>query len=293
MNIKQYIRRWWRRLVDRGNRYPSGADGWPDPAGKFMKYIVGNAQDIGNRGEQQDFFAFSDPGNPSFVQHGGLLGVVADGMGGMAYGRDAGEIAVKTFLRSYEGKSPGENIPDTLKDSLEQANRAVVTVVEEKGMSKGDVGSTLCAAVIHHRELYWVSVGDSRIYLHREGSLVLLTESHTIGNRLDRDAARGIISPEAALNDPQRHILFSYLGLDELPEIDIPLEPYPLQKGDRVILCSDGLFNGLSDAEIADGIENDLQESCERLVHRALSKNDPLQDNVTIIAMAPDMDDQV
>lgn len=253
-----------------------------------MKYLVGNAQHVGKREEQQDFFAFSDPGNQSFVRHGGLLGFVADGMGGMAYGREAGEIAVRTFLRSYEAKSPSESIPVKLKSALIQANQAVLTLVRQKGMAKGEVGTTLSAAVIHEGDLHWVSVGDSRIYLYRGGKLFQVTESHTIGNQLDKQAAAGKISREEALNNREREVLSCYLGIDELPEIDISVKPYLLQADDRVIISSDGLFDTLSDEEIAAGMQEDLQASCERLVQKTLAKDNPRQDNITIIAMGVD-----
>lgn len=250
-----------------------------------MNYLVGNAQHMGNRKEQQDYLAFSDPTDLAFVRHAGLLGFVADGMGGMAYGREASEIAGKTFLRSYEAKSPGESIPGKLKSALEQANQAVLSLINNKGMAKGEVGTTLVAAVIQGNDLYWIAVGDSRIYLFRQGKLLLLNESHTIGKELDREAAEGKISRIQAINDPERHVLSSYLGLEYLPEIDISLVPFHLQPGDRVIVCSDGLFDVLTDNEIMAEIHGDLQGTSERLVQAALSKNYSHQDNVTVIAM--------
>lgn len=253
-----------------------------------MTYIMGNAQDIGKREQQQDAFAFSDPEDRAFVTHGGFLGFVADGMGGMAYGSEASQRAVKAFLQTYQDKSPAESIQEALKEALHEANTAVLSLIGEKGMSRGEVGTTLSAAVIHQGGLYWISVGDSRIYLYRNGKLLLLTESHTIGNGLDRDAALGKISRQEALNHPDREILSSYLGISQLEEIDISLTPYKLQPGDRVVVCSDGLFNTLTDGEIAPPLEGDLQDGCEHLVQKVLSKNDPYQDNVTVIAMGVD-----
>lgn len=249
-------------------------------------YLVGNAQDIGQRQEQQDYLAFSDPGNEEFVCHGGLLGFVADGMGGMAFGREASEIAGKTFLRAYEAKAPDESIPAKLKSALEQANHAVSSIIRQEGLNRGEVGTTFAAAVIHEKCLYWVTVGDSRIYLYRGGRVFLVNESHTIGKDLDRRAAAGHISRRDALHDPERCILTSYLGVEPLPQVDISVHPYRLRPGDRVVISSDGLFDVLTDAEIAGRIKGDLQDASEQLVRAALDKNSPHQDNVTVIAMA-------
>ncbi len=250
-----------------------------------MKYKVGNAQHIGRREEQEDFFAFTDPDRQSFISHGGFLGFVADGMGGMAFGNEASQMAVKNFLRSYDAKSPGESIPDALNRALKQANMALGALIREKGMEPGAVGTTLSAVVLHNLDLYWISVGDSRIYLFRNGKLIQLNECHTVANELDRDAANGVISRDEALEAPDRDALSSFLGMEELSEIDFSRTPYQLQPDDRVIVCSDGLYNELSDGEIAAEINNNLQASCVHLVEKALSKKDPHQDNVTVIAM--------
>jgi len=251
-----------------------------------MTYIVGNAQDIGMREQQEDSFSFSNPENNSLVQHGGFLGIVADGMGGMAFGKEASQIAQKTFLRSYEAKSQQQTIPDALKSALKQANQAVLSLIEEKGMKKGAVGTTLSAAVIHNGNLYWISVGDSRIYLYRKGKLFQVIQSHTVGSELDKKAADGEIPKEKAINNPERGVLISYLGIDRLHLIDVSEKPYKLEPSDRIIVSSDGLFNVLTDEEIASGIYGNLQETCERLVQKALAKNDPRQDNITVISLS-------
>jgi serine/threonine protein phosphatase PrpC len=256
-----------------------------------MKYMVGNAQDMGMREQQEDSFSFSNPENESLVRHGGFLGIVADGMGGMAFGREASQIAQKTFLRSYEAKSHQQSIPEALKGALKQANQAVLSVIEEKGMQKGAVGTTLSAAVIHDGNLYWISVGDSRIYLYRREKLFQVTQGHTVGSELDKKAADGDISKEKALNDPEREVLISYLGIDRLPQVDVSEKSYKLEPGDRIIVSSDGLFNALTDEEIAAEISGNLQETCERLVHKALAKNAPHQDNITVIALAAGEED--
>ncbi len=251
-----------------------------------MNYKLGNAQHIGSREQQEDFFAFSSSAKNNFIKHGGVLGFVADGMGGMAYGNEASQLAVKNFLRSYEAKSPADSIPDALSRALRQANMALSSLIKEKGMQPGAVGTTLSAVVLHNLDLYWVSVGDSRIYLFSNGKLTQLNECHTVANELDRDAANGKISWEEAKNTENRDALSSFLGLEHLPEIDCSRTAYRLEPDDVVIVCSDGLFNDLTDQEIAAEINHDLNGSCVRMMEKALSKNNPHQDNITVIAMA-------
>ena len=116
---------------------------------------------------------------------------------------------------------------------------------------EGQTGSTLAAAVIKDDELYWVSVGDSRIYLYRRGEMTQLTTDHDYARELAREAALGNISPEEAATHPQRQALTSYLGLPFLSEIDRNEDPIILEPGDRILLCSDGLYKTIPDEEIS------------------------------------------
>src|SRR5580698_5519707 len=123
-----------------------------------MKFSAGNAQDIGAREEQQDSFGFSDPSDKAFVRHGGFLGVVADGMGGLSNGREAGAAAVRSFLAAYQAKPASESVADALSRSVGEANQAVRQIVQNG--SAHDAGTTLAAAVVLDSELYWIAVGD-------------------------------------------------------------------------------------------------------------------------------------
>jgi protein phosphatase len=150
-----------------------------------MKFVAGNAQHIGARPEQQDAFGFSDPGNREFVAHAGFLGVVADGMGGLAHGSAASQTAVLAFLQAYGRKKARESIPDALMRCLREANGAVLRVAE-KISPRDELGTTLVAAVLHESCLYWVSCGDSRIYLARGKFLTRLTSDHTLARELNQ-----------------------------------------------------------------------------------------------------------
>jgi len=168
-----------------------------------MRYLPGNAQHIGARKEQQDAFAFSDPANKKFLAHAGLLAVVSDGMGGLAHGQQASSAAVRAFLTGYERKSRQETIPAAMHRGLEAAFHAVQGLNQGGG---GQGGATLAAAVAHENQLYWVSVGDSRLYLLRRGHLVQLSRDHSYRERLFDQVAGERLGLEDALSLSLIHI---------------------------------------------------------------------------------------
>jgi protein phosphatase len=246
-----------------------------------MRIIPGNAQHIGSRKEQQDDFGFSDIDDPIFVSHGGVLALLTDGMGGLSKGREASLIAKNSMLSQYEKKSIAESMPEALNRSLIAANSEVLEMARLNGM-EGEVGTTLVAAAIKEKELYWVSVGDSRIYLWRDGKMTQLTMDHDFGLHLSREVMKGNISPEEAENHPERDALVSYLGLQELTEIDRNKEPFILEDGDRILLCSDGLYNAISEKEISQLISGHPQNAAEALIEAVIAQGKNNQDNVTV-----------
>jgi protein phosphatase len=255
-----------------------------------MKYIPGNSQHIGARTEQQDSFGFSDPDDSKFTRHGGFLAILADGAGGMDHGRAAGHVAVRTFLESYATKEQTEQIPEALERSLREANAAVHALSEQHG-SENNVAATLLASALCGERLHWISVGDSALYLYRDGRLSLLTVSHTYARELDRRAAAGEISPEAASSHPDRAALTSFVGAKVLGDIDRSSEPLSLQAGDRILLSSDGLFNALDGSEIVEELRLQPQQACDSLIQRVLAKKLKHQDNVTVLCIAVEVDE--
>ncbi|HEX3093622.1 MAG TPA: protein phosphatase 2C domain-containing protein, partial [Candidatus Angelobacter sp.] len=248
-----------------------------------MEFVAGNAQHIGARPEQQDAFGFSDPGNHQFVTHAGFLGIVADGMGGLAHGSAASQTAVMTFLRAYGKKLPRESIPDALLRCLHEANNAVLGLAEK--MAPQELGTTLVAAVLHQSRLYWISCGDSRAYLARGQSLTRLNADHILAQELNRQAAEGSISLAAAQNHPERGSLTSYLGQREIAHVDRNQQPFTVRPDDCVVLCSDGLYRAMEEEAIAAAFQGDPQLACGKLVQQALAKQRKQQDNLTIIAL--------
>lgn len=249
---------------------------------KPYKVIPGNAQHIGGRNEQQDSFGFSAFDDTGLVSHAGILAVVADGMGGLAMGREASHIAVQTFLDSYEKKTPAENIDAALDRCLHQANRAVNNLAVSAGL-EGDVGTTLVAAVIHDGILYRTAAGDSRIYLLRQGMLRQLTTDYNYGRVLDRMVEKGEISAAEADSHPSRAALTSFLGKADLEDYDHPGDStLQLEPGDKVLLASDGLFGFLAEAQIKSLLSAEPQKAAEDLVQTTIDLNRSYQDNITV-----------
>jgi protein phosphatase len=249
-----------------------------------VPYAFGNAQHIGLREQQQDSFGFSDPNDEPFCAHAGFLAVVADGMGGMQHGDLASRSAVRAFLQAYQRKHADESIADALWRSLQEASSSVAAI--QASLAGGDEsGTTLTAAVLHEEHLHWISVGDSGLFLYREGEWTQLNTPHVYARELAARVQAGEMTAEQAANDPQREALTSYLG-GEMGDVDRTVRPFPLQAGDVVLLASDGLFKTLDFGEMSGAMMGSLQERCEALIRRTLAKGLPAQDNVTAVALA-------
>ena len=248
---------------------------------------VGNAQYIGARGEQQDYFGITDEENADFIAHGGVLAAVADGVGGHAHGGEASQVAVREFLRVYKAKSRAAKISDALYVAVKAANQAVCEFAEARGEA-GNCGTTLTAAALHpeSRALHWVSVGDSRLYLLRGGEWVQITVDGNNASLRLRKTARGDGPQDAPAADRHGRALTSFLGLKHFCEIDRSVRPFAVQPGDWLVLCTDGIFNALGAAELVGCLHSQPRAACELLVRSVLAKGIKNQDNCTVAILA-------
>jgi len=258
----------------------------PQPAGKtrvvMERYIISHAQHDGGRPEQQDAFAISEPETES--SHRGLLMVLADGMSGHAWGREASRAAVRTFRETYITKSAEESIAAALKRSLKAANDAVTTLARER-QQENNVGATLTAAAIDNENLHWIAVGDSRIYLFSENQLTQLTTDHIYLNKLLEQVSGGKLGKKEASKHPDRDALYSFLGLKKVTEIDSNPKPHPLKSDDRILLCSEGVHKTLSKTEIAEELAGNPNTLGDSIIRRALAKENPEQENLTALVL--------
>jgi len=245
------------------------------------------AQILGARQEQQDAFDFTDKDDSGFVEYGGVLAVVADGIGGHAHGGEASHKAVAAFMQHYQAKPRKANIQNALYHALIQANHAVLDFAESQGEIE-NCGTTLIAAALHpeSRTFHWIGVGDSRLYLFRDGQLVQLTVDANVRSHLIKKFARGILSRDELNSEENPHRLTSFLGLKKLSRIDRSIRPFPLHQGDRVLICTDGVYQALGKEELVECLSDDPQTACDRIVQSILNKQLEYQDNATVAVLA-------
>jgi protein phosphatase len=201
---------------------------------------------------------------------------VADGMGGHRGGEVASRVALESLEASFTDASS-----DALVAAARDANEAVFERASDDPELRG-MGTTLVAiAPVDDDDLVaWVHVGDSRIYLYRDGELQQLTEDHSLVEQWVRE---GAISPEEARSHPQRNILTRALGIGSDVGIDAgTVIPYT---GDRFVLCSDGLFNEIDEPRIESTLRRlaDPHDASSELVRQALDSGG--RDNVTVIVV--------
>lgn len=215
--------------------------------------------------------------------------ILADGMGGHAAGDIASKIVVTevfselTFMRDDMEKS-NTCICEVLRRAALQANERlkehVVAYPETKGM-----GATLVSTVIVDQRLYWISIGDSPLFLFRDNVLVQLNEDHSLGRAIDMMVQSGVLSAEDGENHPDRNVLTSVLFGEPIPEIDCPSKPTQLRAGDTLIVASDGL-QFLANAEIEQTLRDRpfcrSSDIADALMGRLKNLNDPDLDNVSM-----------
>jgi protein phosphatase len=212
--------------------------------------------------------------------------VVADGMGGMAAGEVASQLAVSTLVSQFLGTSnwimrtgtwENRTVLDRMTERYRRANTVVHALSEAHPQLSG-MGTTMTLAFNVGAELFVGHIGDSRAYLYRRSELHQLTRDHTLAVEL---AEAGLISPDAVATHHLRHVLTHALGQPEVGE-KAEVQKLPLEDGDRVLVCSDGLTNMVEDDAIAKILASDrsVSEMCNALLDAALESGG--KDNVTI-----------
>lgn len=241
--------------------------------------LLGKVHGIGRRSKQQDSFGVSEL-KEEIIRDKGILAVVADGMGGLSDGEKASMATVISCLHYFETYEGEENAAEVLVSMAENAN---IEVKEVLGNSNVSSGSTLVAAYVKERELSWVSVGDSHIYLYRDGELMQINKDHNYAALLQEKVDAGEITQEDALHDPQKNALTSYIGIAQLDKIDHSMESVALFEGDRVLLMSDGVYNTLTEEEIIDSMQFPIGRSMMHLGMQIEGKRKKNQDNYTML----------
>lgn len=252
-------------------------------------------QHPGKRSRQEDNYAFCTLTRPDGVVDRVLL-VLADGMGGHSCGDMASNVAVESFIYHFgsELAHARQALDGMLLDSLHSANQQIRELALHEPELYAGMGTTLVACYVFGKNLQWISVGDSPLYLVRAGQIVQLNEDHS-GKSVLRDAvANGEISEEEAAVHPYCSLLFSALNGEEIVMIDNPKQSIELQRGDILIAASDGILT-LNEEEILQVVfanQDATAAGIATLLERAVLDYELFrQDNVTIGVIK--LDDEV
>jgi len=229
------------------------------------------------RKNNEDSFGYWEPKDNKDFERQGRLAIVADGMGGYEGGQEASRLAVDTLIevyRSFRGDDPQQALIQGLQAGHEEIRHYGNDHPELRGM-----GTTCTAIAIVHDGLYYVHVGDTRLYLIRDGQIYQVTRDHSYVGRL---VEAGMLSREEAEKHPQRNILTAAVGTAPELMMDSPGRPEPLQRQDVLVICTDGLWGQVHDAEILSAVEKHqkLEDAGHELIELARERGGP--DNITV-----------
>ncbi len=210
--------------------------------------------------------------------------VVADGVGG----NNAGEIASRTAVRGiaeYVAANPVEACEDEeaiyhyFSQCLEQVNDEIYQMGRKHKENKGMATTAVIACVKDHTA-YIINIGDSRAYLYRDGRIMQITVDHTYVNELLRT---GMITTEEAKNHSQKNVITRALGAE--PAVIADFFQTNVEKGDILMLCSDGLYGEVPERKLEEILDrqNPMPETCSRLVEEAIRSGG--RDNITVVCL--------
>lgn len=236
-----------------------------------MKFSVFQISRRGGREKNEDRMGYC------YTRESGLF-VLADGMGGHPEGEVAAQLALQTISALYqkEARPVVKDVTEFLSSSLMAAHHQIIRYASEKGMLDTP-RTTLVAAIVQDGNATWVHCGDSRLYVVRGGELLTRTRDHSY---LEQQSA-GVIRMDRI----NRNILFTCLGSPTKPVFDVT-GPVLLQQGDKILLCSDGLWGTLNDIDIVRHLSTQsVTDAVPDLVELALRNGGEHCDNVTVIAL--------
>ena len=235
-----------------------------------MKFSVFQISRKGGREKNEDRMGYC------YTRESGLF-VLADGMGGHPEGEVAAQLALQTISALYqkEARPVVKDVTEFLSSSLMAAHHQIIRYASEKGMLDTP-RTTLVAAIVQGTSATWVHCGDSRLYVVRDGELLTRTRDHSYIEQQNAGVIR--------MDKVNRNILFTCLGSPTKPVYDVT-GPVTLQQGDKILLCSDGLWGNIKDIDIVQQLSKQpVSDAVPDLVELALRSGGDHCDNVTVIA---------
>lgn len=251
------------------------------PIHRQLSYETAYLHCVGKRERQEDAYIYVNEADVSLMSSQGLLAVVADGMGGMYGGQEASAAAIQTMRTDFEKFDRTEDFAKQLLDSVHHANSAVYDLLRGRG------GSTLIACILFQEKLYYAGVGDSFLYLLRNGQLVRLNREQNTEHRLYRKAIeQGRLDPAIADGNAERAAVTQYLGMDALDDVDYFRRPLKLMKDDVLLLCSDGVAGMMDEETIVNCLNRgNAAASCAALDQAIVRADNLYQDNYTALVI--------
>ena len=243
---------------------------------------------IGDRKYQQDFFMFASDTDSAAVKECGLLAIVCDGMGGMEGGEIASRMCAELVYNGYYQLGKVDDVCQTLRELVTAADAEVAALTDQNGRRLSS-GTTVTAAVIRDGKVYWVSVGDSRIYFAHDGQLEQITRDHNFRLLLQERCDAGCITQKEVDTDGQREALISYIGKGGDLLIDTGVIELNDAENDVILLCSDGLYKSLPEENIRELMSRQAGNGPHLpwvLVRAAMTcGREGKRDNMTVLAM--------
>ncbi len=238
-------------------------------------------QEQGSRERQEDSVDMRNLQDVRMLRKMGLFAVVADGMGGMRDGKHASELAVNHLCASFSQEAPLEDPAGWLKEKIFQASGQIYQDLEGNG------GSTVVACLIHQEKLWFASVGDSYLFLLRDGELNQLNHLQNLRQQeFLHSIQMGSADPEAGRFHPEAEALTGFLGMQDLTQPDSLKAPMPLKPGDVLLLCSDGVGGALDETELLYCLRQGKPvDICGAIRQRVIHKAIPYQDNYTALVI--------
>lgn len=242
-----------------------------------MNFAVAQGTRIGGRRIQQDRIGY-------WSSSSCVLLAVADGLGGHPHGEVAAELAIRLFGAAF-AREAQPKIADPegfLFRGMGAAHAAIVREAERRELSDAP-RTVLVACLVQDGVAHWTHVGDSRLYLVRDGRIVHRTRDHTVVQEL---VDTGRIREEAVTTHPERNRLLQCLGGYQVPRPD-PTSRTQLAKNDIVLLCSDGFWSPLTQRQMLHALmTRELEPAIEELTDLAERRAGPTSDNVSVVAMS-------
>ena len=263
---------WLRRKPTRPISHPT----MPQRRLSFQCAVV---QGIGSRENQEDAYALVNAADVTKIRNEGLLAVVADGMGGLERGEIASHLGIQTITEDFHAMDRNEPLEVQLRESVLHAADVVY------GALQGQGGSTVIACILHDEKLYYAGLGDSFLYLLRDGKLIRINREHNMRHQhYLRCIHTGRVDASVHETIPQQGAVTAFLGIDQLDDVDWLYKSLPLQDDDVLLLCSDGIAGVLQPQEIAESMSLlDANNAVAMLRSLVLSKNIANQDNFTAV----------